>query len=59
MGGRNTLYMAFTYPELFGYVGVFSSASVLPDETYGHVNPLLILTTLLGHITIISGTCSK
>lgn len=41
MGGRNTLYMAFTYPELFGYVGVFSSASVLPDETYGHVNPLL------------------
>ena len=41
MGGRNALYTAFTYPELFGYVGAFSSASVVPDETYGHVNPLL------------------
>lgn len=41
MGGRNTLYTAFTYPELFGYVGAFSSASVVPDESYGHVNPLL------------------
>ena len=42
MGGRNTLYTAFTYPELFGYVGVFSSASVVQREGYnGILTPLL------------------
>lgn len=29
MGGRNTLCTAFRHPELFGYVGAFSSANVL------------------------------
>lgn len=28
MGGRNTMNTAFKHPELFGYVGVFSSANV-------------------------------
>lgn len=47
MGGRNTLYTAFTYPELFGYVGAFSSSNVLPDETYGGImHPLLQELTL-------------
>lgn len=32
MGGRNALYTAFTYPELFGYVGAFSSAHVLEQK---------------------------
>ena len=42
MGGRNTMYAAFTYPELFGYVGVFSAANVLTDERYaGVMYPLL------------------
>jgi len=42
MGGRNTMYTAFTYPELFGYVGAFSSAGVLADNTYsGIMHPLL------------------
>lgn len=42
MGGRNTMYTAFTYPELFGYVGAFSSAGVLVDNTYsGVMHPLL------------------
>jgi len=42
MGGRNTMYTAFTYPELFGYVGAFSSAGVLADNTYsGVMHPLL------------------
>ncbi len=42
MGGRNTMYTAFTYPELFGYVGVFSSAGVMLNEEYkGIMNPLL------------------
>lgn len=42
MGGRNTLYTAFTYPELFGYVGAFSSANVLDDGQYqGIMHPLL------------------
>ncbi len=42
MGGRNTMYTAYTYPELFGYVGVFSAANVLPREGYnGVMTPLL------------------
>lgn len=41
MGGRNTLFAAFSHPEIFGYVGAFSSASILPDETYSHVPPLM------------------
>ena len=31
MGGRNALNTAFRHPELFGYVGAFSSARVLGD----------------------------
>lgn len=42
MGGRNALYTAFTYPDIFGYVGAFSPAYVLkrPGET-GKWTPLL------------------
>lgn len=29
MGGRNALAAAYTYPELFGYVGAFSSATAV------------------------------
>ena len=33
MGGRNTLYIGFTHPELFGYLGAFSPApGVFPIE---------------------------
>lgn len=39
MGRRNALYAAFTYPELFGYVGAFSSAHVLADGRYDIVLP--------------------
>jgi len=47
MGGRNTMYTAFTYPELFGYVGVFSAANVLPKEGYkGIMHALLDDLTL-------------
>lgn len=31
MGGRNALAMAYTYPELFGYVGAFSSATAVEE----------------------------
>lgn len=31
MGGRNALNLAFRHPDLFGYVGAFSSARVLGD----------------------------
>ena len=41
MGGRNTLYTSFTYPELFGYVGAFSSAVVVPDSKYYRMTPIL------------------
>lgn len=42
MGGRNALYTAFTYPDLFGYVGVFSSAYVLGHKgDGGKWDPLL------------------
>ena len=42
MGGRNALYAAFTYPQLFGYVGAFSSAHVLEDGTEGSILPPLL-----------------
>ncbi|KAG4089307.1 alpha/beta-hydrolase [Neocallimastix lanati (nom. inval.)] len=33
MGGRNSLYIGYSKPELFGYIGAFSPApGVLPDE---------------------------
>jgi enterochelin esterase-like enzyme len=33
MGGRNSLYIGYTKPELFGYIGAFSPApGVLPEE---------------------------
>mgnify|MGYP000441575505 CR=1 FL=1 len=37
MGGRNALYTAFKHQDLFGYVGAFSSAHVLRDETSGSI----------------------
>lgn len=42
MGGRNTMYTAFTYPDLFGYVGVFSAANVLPREGYNGIMHALL-----------------
>lgn len=42
MGGRNALYTAFTYPDLFGYVGAFSSAYVVGKKgDGGKWDPLL------------------
>ncbi len=34
MGGRNALYTSFSHQDLFGYVGAFSAANVLPSS-YG------------------------
>lgn len=34
LGGRETLSIAFSYPEKFGYVGAFSSSSVISDGQY-------------------------
>lgn len=42
MGGRNALNAAFKHPDLFGYVGAFSSAYVLNDSSSGSVMPALI-----------------
>lgn len=42
MGGRNTMYIAFKHQDMFGYVGVFSAASVLEGESRQSVmKPLL------------------
>lgn len=43
MGGREALYAAFTYPELFGYIGSFSGASsVIPESaSRGMLKPML------------------
>lgn len=34
MGGRNSLYIAFSHQDVFGYVGAFSAANILPSS-YG------------------------
>ncbi len=42
MGGRNALYTAFTHPQLFGYVGAFSSEHVLKNGTVCGIMPPLL-----------------
>lgn len=46
MGGRNALAAAYTYPELFGYVGAFSSATAVAaaNDTTWVETPLEDLT---------------
>lgn len=47
MGGRETLYTAFSHQDLFGYIGAFSSAHVLGDLGYDSIMP-----SLVGNFTI-------
>ncbi len=42
MGGRNALYTAFSHPDLFGYVGAFSSAHVLGNTSEERSMPALV-----------------
>ncbi|OUM61617.1 carbohydrate esterase family 1 protein [Piromyces sp. E2] len=37
MGGRNTLYIGYSHPELFGYIGAFSPAPGVLAVTEGQV----------------------
>lgn len=41
MGGRNTMNIAFHHSEMFGYVGVFSCASVMDNPTGPSFHPLV------------------
>lgn len=48
MGGRNTMNVAFKHPEEFGYVGVFSAASVMDNPNGRSFSPLLTDEDLKG-----------
>lgn len=64
MGGRNSMNMAFKHQDLFGYVGVFSSAGVIDpkgffpplldelklDEEYGDFNLLMLMVGKEDHV---------
>ena len=41
LGGRNALYTAFSYPEIFGYVGAFAPVRVADYGNVNWINPLL------------------
>lgn len=42
MGGRESLYIGFTHPEMFGYIGAFSPASGVIAESAHGVLPALM-----------------
>lgn len=48
MGGRNTMNVAFHHPDQFGYVGVFSCASVLDNPAGPSFHPLVKEEELAG-----------